>query len=87
MKTIEAQFKNGGLKLPNLAGLQEGQKVHIKFIEPSKLAEPELDAESRAWVDANLSQKLLPYNWGKGGIPKGNPVEYDPEHGMVVIEK
>ncbi len=32
-------------------------------------------------------EELPPYEWGEAGIPEGNPIEYDPEIGFVVIEK
>ncbi|MCH8295103.1 hypothetical protein IH992_28805 [Candidatus Poribacteria bacterium] len=39
--------------------------------------------------DAFLYQgeELPPYDWGEEGIPEGDPIEYDPDIGFVVIEK
>ena len=44
----------------------------------------EPDAESRAWLDADLSKALPPYEWGKEGIPEGKLIQYDPKKGFVV---
>ena len=35
----------------------------------------------------NGGEELPPYDWGEQGIPEGDPIEYDPEIGFVVIEK
>ena len=32
-------------------------------------------------------EELPPYDWGEEGIPEGDPIEYDPDVGFVVIEK
>ena len=83
--TIKAQYKNGALELRDPVNLHEGDEVIIQFVKAPDTI-PTIDNESRAWVDANLFS-LPPYDWGKDGIPKGNPVEHDPELGFVVIEE
>jgi excisionase family DNA binding protein len=47
----------------------------------------ELDAETRAWVDAELTEPLPPYEWGPAGIPPVKPVRYKPGVGFVVEEE
>lgn len=80
---IKTKYANGVFQPLETVDLPEGFDVTV-YLEN---AIPTIDNESRAWVDANLSRKLPPYDWGKGEIPEGNPVEYDPELGFVVIEE
>ncbi|MEO0540248.1 MAG: hypothetical protein AAFZ80_05200 [Cyanobacteria bacterium P01_A01_bin.105] len=42
---------------------------------------PTPDAETRRWLEADLSGELPEYDWGPEGIPEGLPVVYDPEQG------
>lgn len=51
--------------------------------------EPEpLDDETRAWLEADLSAPLEPYEWG-GVDPKagGGRVEYVPGQGLMIVEE
>jgi DNA-binding Xre family transcriptional regulator len=34
----------------------------------------EMDAETKAWLDADLAPPLEPYDWGETGVPVGYPV-------------
>lgn len=34
----------------------------------------EMDDETKAWLDADLTPDLEPYDWGPEGPPKGEPV-------------
>lgn len=38
----------------------------------------ERNAEDRAWLNSDLSRlgEYEPYDWGTGGVPKGQPVRY-----------
>jgi hypothetical protein len=38
--------------------------------EPPK----EIDAETKAWLEADLSPPLEPYDWGETGVPTGYPI-------------
>lgn len=50
-------------------------------------AEPEeMDAETRAWLDAYLTTPLEPYEWGPGEELEGVPFRYLPGEGWVVGE-
>ncbi len=50
-------------------------------------AEFEMDDETRAWMDADLSRlgEHEPYDWGPDGPPKGKPIRYEPGVGFVVV--
>ena len=52
----------------------------------SELSNPELDPESKAWLEADLAGDLPEYDWGPEGIPEGLPIRYDSERGVAVIE-
>lgn len=45
----------------------------------------EMDAETRAWLDSDLSRlgEYEPYDWGAGGEPVGEPIRYVPGVGFV----
>ncbi len=43
-----------------------------------------VDAETSEWLDADLGEDLLPYNWGEAGIPTGKPIRYIPEIGFTI---
>jgi len=44
------------------------------------------DAETQAWLEADLAGDLPPYEWGAAGMPAGKPVTYVPGQGLVVEE-
>lgn len=48
----------------------------------------EMDEETRAWMDADLSRlgEVEPYDWGEDGPPKGKPVIWDPEAGAFIVQ-
>jgi excisionase family DNA binding protein len=50
-------------------------------------AQPEMDEESRSWLDADIEGDFPPYDWGKID-PKnlGNPVRYIPGKGLLIEE-
>lgn len=48
--------------------------------------ECEMDEETRAWLDAELTPPLEPYDWGPEGPPEGQPVRYVPGEGLWVYE-
>lgn len=50
-------------------------------------AEAELDEESRAWLDADLSRlgEIEPYDWGPEGPPAGKPIAWDEARQAFVI--
>lgn len=56
-------------------------------ITPADLLEaftlPQPDKEAQEWLEADLMPALAPYDWGAGGIPKGEPVRYVPGIGFV----
>lgn len=84
--TIKAKYINGSLQLLERVNLPEGQEVAL-HIESSSEGLSNMDAESRAWLDANLSGELPPYEWGEDGIPEGKPIRYDPEKGFMVVDE
>ncbi|MGF1567019.1 MAG: antitoxin family protein [Nodosilinea sp.] len=43
-----------------------------------------LDSETSEWLDADLTEEVLPYDWGEQGIPQGKKVHYSPDQGFVV---
>ena len=55
---------------------------------PSSQPETEyvLDPESAAWLEAELTQPLPPYDWGEAGEPEGQRVRYSPEEGFLGVE-
>lgn len=54
--------------------------------DPEPVEEQEMDAETRAWMEADLAPPLEPYEWGPEGPPKGNPVRYVAGQGWMVYE-
>jgi hypothetical protein len=60
-------------------------------VEPAEAVweEPDdaMDAETRAWLEADLMEPLPPYEWGPEGIPPVQPVSYEPGVGFVVEEE
>ena len=64
-----------------------GKDVEISDLlvwEPDPV--PQMDAETRAWMEADLAPPLEPYEWGPEGPPKGNPVRYVAGQGWMVYE-
>ncbi len=55
---------------------------------PDPEPQPEMDAETRAWMDAELTQPLESYDWGEGVDPEtiGEPVRFDPKKGWIKSE-
>lgn len=51
----------------------------------AKPSGPELDEESKAWLEADLAGELPEYDWGPAGIPEGLPIQYVPGKGMMII--
>lgn len=44
----------------------------------------EMDEETRAWLDADLGERLLPYDWGDvDPMTVGEPLRYVPGVGWV----
>ncbi len=35
----------------------------------------------------SILEEFPPYDWGEEGIPEGNPIEYDPDFGFIVVEE
>lgn len=60
----------------------------IVEIKPPELqTEPyQLDPESKAWLEADLTEPLPPYDWGPEGEPEGQQVIYTAAQGLVVLE-
>lgn len=49
--------------------------------------ECEMDEETRAWLDAELTPPLEPYDWGgEDPLAYGQRVEYVPGEGLYVID-
>lgn len=44
------------------------------------------DAETKAWLEADLDPDLEAYDWGADGLPEGEPVRYVEGQGWVVGE-
>ena len=84
-QTLKARYTHGVLKPIGRFNIPEGQEVTVHVEEPKPLSS--IDAESRAWLDADLSSELPPYEWGEEGIPKGKPIRYDLEKGFVVQDE
>ena len=80
--TIKAKYKNGVLEPLSKIDLPDGVEVTVHFDNSPS----EMDEESREWLNAGLAGELPPYDWGKGGMPKGKPVRYDRDAGLVVEE-
>lgn len=76
------------LQLRKLPGLKVGSRWRVReqdldtFIQSGQDAA--MDEESRAWLEADLGGDLPPYDWGKEGPPKGEPVRYVPGVGLVI---
>lgn len=85
-ETIKAKYINGTLQPLEQVDLPEGQEVALHIKSP-KEGLPSIDSESRAWLNANLSGTLPPYEWGEEGIPEGKPIRYDPEKGFMVVDE
>lgn len=58
----------------------------IRCVIGGKTAAPELDEESRTWLDAPLTPPLDEYDWG-GVNPESiaRPVEWDERRGAFVV--
>jgi hypothetical protein len=44
-----------------------------------------INNEDKIWLETDLGA-LPPYEWGPDGVPKGKPVDYKPNIGLVVKE-
>ena len=69
--------------------LPDGETDHafgllVSLVRGNGLAVGELDAETRAWMDADLGGELPPFEWGPEGAPVGKPVHFVPGVGLVV---
>jgi predicted DNA-binding antitoxin AbrB/MazE fold protein len=83
--TIEAIYEDGVLKLTQPLNLAEGTRVAVVISQPeAALLLEELDAETSEWLEADLVEDVLPYDWGEQGIPEGKKVYYSPDQGFVV---
>lgn len=81
-KTIREWLKCGRMK-----GIKAGRLWRIRERDLQAFLSPvrqETDAETRAWLEADLSGALPPYEWGKSGPPQGQPVRYVPGVGLVI---
>jgi excisionase family DNA binding protein len=55
---------------------------------PEKKAEPEMDAETRAWLEADLEGDLPPYEWGEvDPLSVGQSVRYVSGVGLVIDDE
>ncbi len=78
--------------LPALTKLT-GEEVSVADLivydpEPSPKPVEEMDAETRAWLEADLAPPLEPYDWGDVDpmtLPGGR-LEYTPGEGFVITE-
>lgn len=43
-----------------------------------------LDQETEAWLSAELTPPLPPYDWGPTGEPAGQLLEYVPGQGVII---
>lgn len=75
-----------------LAGLERltGRPATLTDVldrEPDPEPAEEMDAETRAWMDAELAPPLEPYEWGDVDPETiGESVRYDPKKGWLVGE-
>jgi hypothetical protein len=53
---------------------------------PAAQSSGEMDAESSAWLTADLAGDLPEYNWGQDGIPAVQPIRFVPGEGFVIGE-
>lgn len=62
-----------------------GEPVDIKdFLEFVPDPEPEMDEETRAWLDAPIDAPLEPYDWGdQNPETLGEALRFDAERGWV----
>lgn len=51
-----------------------------------KRAERQLDAETKAWMEADLAPPLEPYDWGDEDPMKGDPVVWDTQRGAFMVK-
>lgn len=56
----------------------------LEFIPDPK--PEEMDDETKAWLYAELTPPLEPWEWGPEGEPKGVPVQYVPGQGWLMPE-
>jgi predicted DNA-binding antitoxin AbrB/MazE fold protein len=86
--TVEVIYEDGVLKLTQPLNLAEGTRLAVVINQPetalAALPVEELDAETSEWLEADLIENALPYDWGEQGIPQGKKVYYSPEQGFVV---
>ncbi len=98
--TVEAIYEDGVLKPTQAIALPEGTHVSVVITPtetPSTAKKPaeilaaiaalpqeELDAETDEWLEADLVEDSLPYDWGEQGVPAGKQVKYIPGTGFVV---
>lgn len=50
----------------------------------AELNSQKTDVETQDWLEADLGEDLLPYDWGEEGILQGKPVRYVLGRGLVV---
>lgn len=65
----------------------EGKRAVLESLRhdaTSELLNPELDPESKAWLEADLAGDLPEYDWGPEGIPEGVPIVCTDEGIMIV---
>ena len=81
-KTIRDWLKSGKMR-----GIKAGRLWRIRerdlkaFLAQGR---EETDAETREWLEADMSGALPPYEWGESGPPKGQPVRYMAGVGLVI---
>src|SRR5256885_913817 len=81
-KTIRDWLKQGRMK-----GIKAGRLWRIRERDLEAFlsqARAETDAETRMWLEADMSGALPPYEWGESGPPEGHPVRYVPGVGLVI---
>src|SRR5215510_7607233 len=81
-KTIRDWLKQGKIK-----GIKAGRlwRVRERDLEAFlSQARTEIDAETRLWLEADMSGVLPPYEWSESGPPKGHPVRYIAGVGLVI---
>ena len=62
----------------------QGHPVQLADLLDVREEVANLDAETRAWQDAELMTPLEPYDWGEAGEPEGLKVDFVPGQGFVV---
>jgi len=81
-KTIRDWLKQGRMK-----GIKAGRLWRIRERDLEAFlsqARAETGAETRMWLEADMSSALPLYEWGESGPPEGHPVRYVPGVGLVI---